>query len=90
MTASPTTETELSLLDTPEVTVTIKQSAYTEELTPSAAGAIDGRAVALLIDRKTRPPADPLELPDRLAQHERPTPSLDEYDQLLDREAVGQ
>jgi len=55
-----------------------------------AAGAIDGRAVALLIDRKTRPPADPLELPDRLAQHERPTPSLDEYDQLLDREAVGQ
>ena len=52
------------------------------------AGAIDGRAVALLIDRKTRPPADPLQLPDRLAQHERPAPSVDEYDQLLDREAV--
>ena len=40
-----------------------------------AAGAIDGRAV---------------ELPDRLAQHQRPAPSLGEYNQLLDGEAVGQ
>jgi transposase len=55
-----------------------------------AAGAIDGRAVALLIDRKTRPPADAIELPDRLAQHDRPTPGLGEYDQLLGREAVRQ
>jgi hypothetical protein len=55
-----------------------------------AAGAIDGRAVALLIDRKTRPPAVAIELPDRLAQHERPAPTLDQYDQLLDTEAVGQ
>jgi transposase len=54
-----------------------------------AAGAIDGHAVALLCDRKTRPPADPLELPDRLAAHERPAPGLGEYDQLLDTEAVG-
>jgi len=54
------------------------------------AGAIDGRAVALLIDRKTRPPAVAIELPDRLAEHERPAPSIDEYDQLLDGEAVGQ
>jgi hypothetical protein len=54
------------------------------------AGAIDGRAVALLIDRKTRPPAEALQLPDRLAQHDRPAPGLGEYDQLLDREAVGQ
>ena len=53
-----------------------------------AAGAIDGRAVALLCDRKTRPPTDPLQLPERLAQHERPAPSIDEYDQLLDTEAV--
>jgi transposase len=53
-----------------------------------AAGAIDGRAVALLVDRKTRPPAVAIELPDRLAQHQRPTPSLDEYDQLLDAGAV--
>jgi transposase len=53
------------------------------------AGAIDGRAVALLIDRKTRPPAEAIELPDRLAQHQRPAPSLDEYDQLLDTGAVG-
>ena len=52
------------------------------------AGAIDGRAVALLIDRKTRPPAVAIELPDRLAQHERPAPSLDEYDQLLDTGTV--
>jgi hypothetical protein len=55
-----------------------------------AAGAIDGRAVALLIDRKTRPPASAIELPDRLARHERPVPGLGEYDQLLKREAVGQ
>lgn len=55
-----------------------------------AAGAIDGRAVALLLDRKARPPAVAIELPDRLAQHQRPAPSLGEYDQLLDREAVGQ
>jgi transposase len=55
-----------------------------------AAGAIDGRAVALLIDRKRRPAAVAIELPERLAQHERPAPGLGEYDQLLDREAVGQ
>jgi len=55
-----------------------------------AAGAIDGRAVALLVDRKTRPPAAAIELPGRLAQHERPAPSLGEYDQLLDTGAVGQ
>jgi len=55
-----------------------------------AAGALDGRAVALLCDRKTRPPAEAIELPDRLAQHDRPTPGLGEYDQLLGREAVEQ
>jgi transposase len=56
-----------------------------------AAGALDdGRAVALLIDRKTRPPASAIELPDRLAQHDRPAPGLDEYDQLLGSEAVRQ
>jgi len=54
------------------------------------AGAIDGRAVALLLDRKTRPPAAAIELPDRLAQHERPARSLGEYNQLLDTGAVGQ
>ena len=54
------------------------------------AGAVDGRAVALLIDRKTRPPATAIELPERLAQHERPAPTLGEYDELLGREAVGQ
>ena len=55
-----------------------------------AAGAIDGRAVALLIDRKTRPAAFEIELPDRLAAHERPAPGLSEYDQLLDTKAVRQ
>jgi hypothetical protein len=56
-----------------------------------AAGAVDGRAIALLCDRRTRPPAVPIELPDRLAQHERPVPGLGEYDQLLDQDrAVGQ
>jgi len=55
-----------------------------------AAGAFDGRAVALLIDRKTRPPASAIELPDRLARHDRPAPGLEEYDQLLDSKVVGQ
>lgn len=55
-----------------------------------AAGAVDGRAVALLIDRKTRPPASTIELPERLAAHERPAPGLGDYDQLLGREAVSQ
>jgi hypothetical protein len=55
-----------------------------------AAGAIDGRAVALLVDRQRRPAREPLELPERLARHERPVPGLDQYDQLLDSEAVGQ
>ena len=55
-----------------------------------AAGAVDGRAVALLLDRKTRPPAAGIELPERLAAHDRPAPSLGQYDQLLGREAVGQ
>jgi len=54
-----------------------------------AAGAIDGRAVALLIDRKTRPPAASLELPERLACHDRPAPDLGEYDQLLDAAKEG-
>jgi hypothetical protein len=53
-----------------------------------AAGAIDGRAVALLIDRKTRPPAVAIELPDRLAAPQRPAPTLGEYNELLDTGAV--
>jgi hypothetical protein len=55
-----------------------------------AAGAVDGRAVALLLDRKTRPPVTAIELPERLAAHQRPVPALGEYDQLLDRQAVAQ
>jgi len=49
------------------------------------AGAIDGRAVALLARRAqatTDPPA-PLDLEPRLARHERPVPDLAAYDQLL-------
>jgi transposase len=55
-----------------------------------AAGAIDGRAVALLVDRRQRPACERLELPERLARHARPVPGLDQYDQLLDRKVVGQ
>lgn len=52
-----------------------------------AAGAHDGRAVAVLADRQQRPEPTALDgLPDRLAQHERPEPELSEYDQLLERE----
>jgi hypothetical protein len=51
-----------------------------------AAGAHDGRAVALLADRHQRPDTRPLdELPEALARHQRPEPQLGEYDQLLDR-----
>jgi transposase len=54
-----------------------------------AAGAHDGRAVAVLIDRQQRPePRALAELPERLAQHQRPEPELGDYDQLLDRETA--
>jgi hypothetical protein len=53
------------------------------------AGAIDGRAVALLLDRKTRPAASEIQLPGRLAQHQRPAPDLTQYDQLLNKKAVA-
>lgn len=52
-----------------------------------AAGAIDGRAVALLAERQKRPEPELLTLPERLAQHDRPAPGLSDYDQLLGREA---
>jgi len=51
-----------------------------------AAGAHDGRAVALLARRKERPAQLPLfELPERLRDVERPAPTLGEYDALLQR-----
>ena len=50
-----------------------------------AAGAHDGRAVALLARRATRAPAPALaDLPERLALTERPPPTLDDYDRLLE------
>lgn len=51
-----------------------------------AAGAIDGRAVAVLARRAETTHALPVALTDlepRLAAHERPTPDLADYDQLL-------
>jgi transposase len=56
------------------------------------AGAIDGRAVALLTRRSqsttSAPPAPLTDLEPRLAAHERPAPDdLDQYDQLRNREA---
>jgi transposase len=49
-----------------------------------AAGAHDGRAVALLARRRERPAQLPLfELPERLRSRERPKPTLGDYDQLL-------
>ncbi len=51
------------------------------------AGALDGRAVAVLARRGERPPAEPLaDLPERLRGPERPPPTLDSYDRLLGRE----
>jgi hypothetical protein len=50
-----------------------------------AAGAIDGRAVAVLARRaaNTHTPAPLTGLAPRLAAHERPAPDLSDYDQLL-------
>jgi hypothetical protein len=49
-----------------------------------AAGAHDGRAVALLARRSERPAQLPLfELPERLRSNRRPQPTLGEYDTLL-------
>jgi hypothetical protein len=53
-----------------------------------AAGSHDGRAVKLLAERQERPEPEPLgQLPERLAQHDRPAPTLFDYDQLIGREA---
>jgi hypothetical protein len=49
-----------------------------------AAGAIDGRAVAVLARQGSSPtPVAKLELDARLAEHDRPEPDLADYDQLL-------
>ncbi len=54
-----------------------------------AAGAHDGRAVALLARRSERPAQLPLfELPERLRNLERPLPALGTYDALLNRGAA--
>lgn len=51
-----------------------------------AAGAHDGRAVALLARRSERPAQLPLfELPERLRASERPEPTLGDYDTFLSR-----
>ena len=51
-----------------------------------AAGAHDGRAVALLARKSERPAQQPLfELPHRLREVERPQPTLADYDALLSR-----
>ena len=53
-----------------------------------AAGAHDGRAVKLLLERRARPQSEALsELPERLQQHDRPAPTLFDYDELIEREA---
>jgi len=54
-----------------------------------AAGAHDGRAVAVLARRAqaSGPPARLTDLDPRLAAHERPLPNLVDYDRLHDREA---
>ena len=53
-----------------------------------AAGAHDGRAVKLLIERRARPQSEALgELPERLQQHDRPAPTLFDYNELIEREA---
>jgi hypothetical protein len=54
-----------------------------------AAGAHDGRAVAVLARRSERPTPAPLTgLDERLVVTSRPLPDLAGYDQLLEREAA--
>jgi transposase len=54
-----------------------------------AAGAHDGRAVAVLLTRTERPEPEPLtDLAPRLMAADRPEPDLAGYDQLLEREAT--
>jgi hypothetical protein len=51
-----------------------------------AAGAIDGRAVAVLASRTHTPPVPRLDgLEARLQEHDRPEPNLTGYDQLIGR-----
>jgi transposase len=53
-----------------------------------AAGAHDGRAVQVLAERQQRPQPEALgQLPERLARHDRPEPTLFDYDELIGREA---
>ncbi len=55
-----------------------------------AAGAIDGRAVAVLARQSVTPaPVGRLELDPRLAEHDRPEPDLADYDRLLDAARGG-
>jgi hypothetical protein len=55
-----------------------------------AAGAHDGRAVALLARRRERPALPPLfELSERLRELDRPQPTLGDYDALLGRGGRG-
>jgi len=55
-----------------------------------AAGAHDGRAVAVLVGRTERRRAPALEdLPDRLRSTDRPPPALADYDRLLDAAGTG-
>lgn len=54
-----------------------------------AAGAHDGRAVAVLTGRQQRPRTDALdELPERLARHQRPEPELGQYNRLIGQGAA--
>lgn len=50
-----------------------------------AAGAIDGKAVAVLAGRtaSTRPAQPLTDLSDRLTAHDRPEPDLSDYDGLI-------
>ncbi len=49
-----------------------------------AAGAIDGRAVAVLASQTNTPaPVEPIDVGARLAVHDRPEPDLSDYDRLI-------
>jgi len=53
-----------------------------------AAGAHDGRAVQVLAERQARPQLEALgQLPERLTEHDRPEPTLFDYNELIGREA---
>jgi hypothetical protein len=79
---------ETTLTGSPPPAASATRGSTPRERSPAAAGAYDGRAVALLASRSARPEPPPLEVDARLAEIGSPPPSdISDYDELRDTEA---